>query len=63
MLHSKGKRKRKQLNTGYGNEFIYVLIGNCIITAGIYGLFELIIRRKERLTIIEKIGTNWIRPC
>ena len=37
-------------------EFIYVPIVVAIITAGIYGLFELIIRRKERLTIIEKIG-------
>ncbi len=27
-----------------------------IICAGIYGLFELFVRRKERLAIIEKIG-------
>lgn len=27
-----------------------------IITAGIYGLFDLFVRRKERLAIIEKLG-------
>lgn len=37
-------------------DFISVplIVGICI--AGVYGLFELIIRRKERLAIIEKIG-------
>ena len=27
-----------------------------IVCAGIYGLFELFVRKKERLAIIEKIG-------
>ena len=37
-------------------DFILVplVVGICV--AGTYGLFELIIRRRERLTIIEKIG-------
>jgi hypothetical protein len=37
-------------------EFIMVplIIGICV--AGVYGLFELFVRRKERLTIIEKIS-------
>jgi hypothetical protein len=37
-------------------EFLMVplIIGICV--AGVYGLFELFVRRKERLTIIEKIG-------
>ncbi|MDR1645188.1 MAG: hypothetical protein LBS05_05115 [Tannerellaceae bacterium] len=37
-------------------EFIMVplVVGICV--AGTYGLFELFVRRKERLTIIEKIG-------
>jgi hypothetical protein len=37
-------------------EFIMVplIIGICV--AGVYGLFELFVRRKERLTIIEKVG-------
>lgn len=33
---------------------IPLIIG--IICAGIYGLFELFVRKKERLAIIEKIG-------
>lgn len=37
-------------------DFILVplVVGICV--AGTYGLFELFVRRKERLTIIEKIG-------
>ncbi|MDR1557354.1 MAG: hypothetical protein LBS88_10060 [Tannerellaceae bacterium] len=37
-------------------EFIMVplVVGICV--AGVYGLFELFLRRKERLAIIEKIG-------
>ncbi|MDR1202365.1 MAG: hypothetical protein LBL58_12190 [Tannerellaceae bacterium] len=37
-------------------DFIMVplIIGICV--AGVYGLFELFVRRKERLTIIEKIS-------
>ncbi|CAK7042276.1 MAG: hypothetical protein PARBA_01413 [Parabacteroides sp.] len=37
-------------------DFIMVplVVGICI--AGVYGLFELFVRRKERLAIIEKIG-------
>jgi hypothetical protein len=37
-------------------EFIMVplVVGICV--AGTYGLFELLLRRKERLAIIEKIG-------
>jgi hypothetical protein len=33
---------------------IPLVVGICV--AGTYGLFELFVRRKERLTIIEKIG-------
>lgn len=33
---------------------IPLVVGICI--AGVYGLFELIVRKKERLAIIEKIG-------
>jgi hypothetical protein len=37
-------------------DFILVplVVGICV--AGAYGLFELIVRRRERLTIIEKVG-------
>lgn len=37
-------------------DFIIVplVVGICV--AGVYGLFELFVRRRERLTIIEKIG-------
>lgn len=31
-----------------------LIVGICV--AGVYGLFELFVRRKERLAIIEKIG-------
>lgn len=37
-------------------DFIMIPLIIGIITAGIYGLFELFARRKERLAIIEKIG-------
>jgi len=39
-------------------DFISVplIVGICV--AGVYGLFELYARRKERLAIIEKIGNN-----
>ncbi|MDR2969234.1 MAG: hypothetical protein LBV32_06470 [Tannerellaceae bacterium] len=37
-------------------EFIMAPLIVGIVTAGIYGLFELFARRKERLAIIEKIG-------
>lgn len=37
-------------------DFIMVPIVVGIVCAGIYGLFELFVRRKERLRIIEKIG-------
>ncbi len=37
-------------------DFIFVPLVVGIVTAGIYGLFELFARRKERLAIIEKIG-------
>ncbi len=37
-------------------EFIMVPLVVGTICAGIYGLFELYVRRKERLAIIEKIG-------
>ena len=36
--------------------FIMVPLIIGIICAGIYGLFELFVRKKERLAIIEKIG-------
>lgn len=39
-------------------EFIYVPLVVGIICAGIYGLFELFVRKKERLAIIEKIGDD-----
>ena len=37
-------------------EFIFIplIIGICV--AGFYGVFELLIRRRERLNIIEKLG-------
>lgn len=37
-------------------DFITIPLTIGIICAGIYGLFELFVRKKERLTIIEKIG-------
>jgi hypothetical protein len=37
-------------------DFIMIPLIIGIVTAGIYGLFELFARRKERLAIIEKIG-------
>lgn len=37
-------------------DFIMIPLIIGIITAGIYGLFELFVRKKERLAIIEKIG-------
>jgi len=37
-------------------DFITIIAVVGIVTAGIYGLFELFARRKERLAIIEKIG-------
>lgn len=42
-------------------EFIYIPLVIGIITLGIYKLFELFVRKKERLTIIEKIG-NKLQP-
>lgn len=38
--------------------FISVPLVVGIICAGIYGLFELFVRKKERLAIIEKIGDH-----
>lgn len=40
-------------------EFISIPVVVAIITMGIYKLFELIIRKKERLTIIEKMGDKF----
>lgn len=37
-------------------DFIMVPVVVGIVCAGIYGLFELFVRKKERLAIIEKIG-------
>ncbi len=37
-------------------EFISIPLVVGIICAGIYGLFELFVRKRERLAIIEKIG-------
>ena len=37
-------------------QFIYIPLVIGIITLGIYKLFELFVRKKERLTIIDKIG-------
>lgn len=37
-------------------DFIMVPLVVGIVCAGVYGLFELFIRKKERLAIIEKIG-------
>jgi hypothetical protein len=37
-------------------DFIMVPIVVGIVCTGIYGLFELFVRRKERMAIIEKIG-------
>ena len=37
-------------------DFIMVPTTTAIVFAAIYGLFELFVRRKERLTIIDKIG-------
>ncbi|MDR2534370.1 MAG: hypothetical protein LBC81_06330 [Tannerellaceae bacterium] len=34
--------------------FVPVIVGICV--AGVYGLFELFARRKERMMIIEKLG-------
>ena len=39
-------------------DFISIPLVVGIICAGIYGLFELFVRRKERLAIIEKISNN-----
>lgn len=40
-------------------DFISIPLVVGIVTLGIYKLFELIIRRKERLTIIEKMGDKF----
>ena len=37
-------------------EFIYIPVIVGTVTLGIYKLFELFVRKKERLTIIEKMG-------
>jgi hypothetical protein len=37
-------------------DFITMPLVTGVVIAGIYGLFELFVRRKERLAIIEKIG-------
>ncbi len=37
-----------------------LIVGICI--AGVYGLFELFVRRKERLAIIEKMGDKLYDP-
>lgn len=39
-------------------DFIMVPLTTGIVFAAIYGLFELFVRRKERLAIIEKISEN-----
>jgi hypothetical protein len=39
-------------------EFITVPLVVGIVTLGIYGLFELFVRRKERLVILEKYGVT-----
>ena len=41
-------------------DFISVPLVVGIVCAGIYGLFELFVRKRERLAIIEKIGDNWM---
>jgi len=40
-------------------EFISIPLVVAIVTMGIYKLFELIVRKKERLTIIEKMGEKF----
>lgn len=40
-------------------DFITIPLVVGMITLGIYKLFELFVRRKERLTMIEKIGSNF----
>jgi len=40
-------------------EFIAVPLVVWICVSGVYGLFELYARRKERLAIIEKMGNNF----
>lgn len=37
-------------------DFISIPLVTAIVIAGIYGLFELFVRRKERLAIIEKVS-------
>lgn len=39
-------------------EFIIIPIVVGIIVSGIYGLFELFVRRKERMALIEKLSNN-----
>lgn len=39
-------------------DFIYIPLIIGIITLGIYKLFELFVRKKERLSIIEKMGVK-----
>lgn len=39
-------------------EFIFVPLVVGIITAGIYGIFELLVHRKERLNLVEKLGSD-----
>lgn len=43
-------------------DFIMVPLVVGIITLGIYKLFELFVCRRERLTVIEKIGDKLILP-
>ena len=39
-------------------DFVIVPLTTGIVFAAIYALFELFVRRKERMAIIEKIGEN-----
>ena len=41
-------------------DFISVPLVVGIVCAGIYGLFELFVRRRERLAIIERSVINWM---
>ena len=49
-------RQRGELVIECYPDFIMVPLIVGIVCAGIYGLFELFVRKKERLAIIEKIG-------
>lgn len=60
---TKQKRKINQLKITAMFDFLTAPLVIGIICAGIYGLFELFVRKNERLTLIEKLGDKLGSPA